>query len=67
MNVIDIIKSIFSKEIDYELLDDRIEFRLNKNEKILIKKYCELKNTDPSKFFRRLAMKEINNFIKLDR
>lgn len=67
MNVIDIIKSIFSKEIDYELLDDRIEFRLNKNEKILIKKYCELKHTDRSKFFRSLAMKEINSFIKLDR
>lgn len=63
--IIELINSIFRKE-EQIILDDRIEFRLNKKEKELIKKYCKLRHTDPSKFFRNLAMKEIDNFIKLN-
>lgn len=60
--IIEVLNFIFNKkEI---ILDDRIEFRVNKKEKILIKKYCDLKRTTTSDFFRTLAMKEIDSFIK---
>lgn len=62
--IIELLNSIFGKkEI---ILDDRIEFRVNKKEKILIKKYCDLKRITTSDFFRNLAMKEIDKFIKLN-
>lgn len=64
--IIELINSIFKKQEEI-ILDDRIEFRLNKKEKELIKKYCALKHTDTSKFFRNLAMKEIDDFIKAGR
>lgn len=63
--ILELIDSIFSKK--EVILDDRIEFRVNKKEKILIKKYCSLKRITPSEFFRNLAMKEIDNFIKMGR
>lgn len=63
--ILDLINSIFNKE--EIILDDRIEFRVNKKEKILIKKYCDLKRMTTSDFFRSLAMKEIDNFIKIGR
>ena len=62
--IIELINSIFGKE--EIILDDRIEFRVNKKEKILIKKYCDLKRMTTSDFFRSLAMKEIDNFIKMN-
>ncbi|WP_066895638.1 DUF6290 family protein [Clostridium nigeriense] len=62
--ILELINSIFNrKEI---VLDDRIEFRVNKKEKILIKKYCDLKRVTTSDFFRTLAMKEIDKFIKMN-
>ena len=60
--ILDLINSIFNKK--ELILDDRIEFRVNKKEKILIKKYCDLKRVTTSVFFRSLAMKEIDTFIK---
>lgn len=60
----ELLKLLLRKEEEQILLDDRFEFRLNKQEKILIKKYCELKHINASEFFRDLAMKEIDNFIK---
>ena len=60
--ILDLINSIFNKK--ELILDDRIEFRVNKKEKILIKKYCDLKRVTTSDFFRTLAMKEIDTFIK---
>lgn len=60
--ILDLINSIFNKK--ELILDDRIEFRVNKKEKILIKKYCDLKRVTTSDFFRTLAMKEIDKFIK---
>lgn len=63
--ILELLNSIFNKkEI---ILDDRIEFRVNKKEKILIKKYCSLKRVSTSDFFRTLAMKEIDSFIKQER
>ena len=63
--IIELLNSIFGKkEI---ILDDRIEFSVNKKEKILIKKYCDLKRITTSDFFRTLAMKEIDSFIKQGR
>lgn len=62
--IMDIINKIFSKNEDL-ILDDRIEFRLNHKEKILIKRYCELQHINRSEFFRNLAMKEIDNFINV--
>lgn len=61
--IIELINSIFKKEKDI-ILDDRFEFRLNSKEKQLIKKYCDLKHISASEFFRSLAIKEIDNFIK---
>lgn len=62
--ILELINSIFNKkEI---VLDDRIEFRVNKKEKILIKKYCDLRHISASEFFRSLAMKEIDSFIKMN-
>ena len=63
--ILELIDSIFNKK--EVILDDRIEFRVNKKEKILIKKYCDLKRVTTSDFFRSLAMKEIDNFIKMGR
>lgn len=65
MNFIkELLSRIFNQEDEDPILDDRLEFRLNKQEKILIKKYCKLRDTDCSKLFRRLAMQEIDSFIK---
>lgn len=65
--IIELINSIFKTKEEEILLDDRFEFRLNKNEKILIKKYCDLQRISASEFFRKVAMKEIDNFIKAGR
>nr|UVN08412.1 MAG: hypothetical protein [Bacteriophage sp.] len=62
----ELISKIFGRQEEELILDDRIEFRLNSNEKLLIKKYCKLKNTDLSKFFRNIAMKEINEFLNMN-
>ena len=62
--VIELINSILGIKEKEIILDDRFEFRLNKKEKQLIKKYCELKHISGSEFFRTLAMKEIDSFIK---
>ena len=62
--VIELINSIFGIKEKEIILDDRFEFRLNKKEKQLIKKYCELKHISASEFFRTLAMKEIDSFIE---
>ncbi len=64
--IIELINSIFKKEEEITL-DDRFEFRLNSKEKQLIKKYCDLRHISASEFFRSLAMKEIDNFIKMNR
>ena len=65
--IIELINSIFGvKEEDF-VLDDRFEFRLNRQEKQLIKKYCNLKHISASEFFRSLAMNEIDTFIKSER
>ena len=63
--ILDLINSIFNKKEEL-ILDDRIEFRVNKKEKLLIKKYCDLKRITTSDFFRTLAMKEIDTFIKVN-
>ena len=60
----ELINSIFGIKYHMVILDDRFEFRLNKQEKQLIKKYCDLKHISASDFFRSLAMKEIYSFIK---
>jgi uncharacterized protein (DUF1778 family) len=67
-SIIDFINSLFRRENEEEIiLDNRLEFRLNKKEKQLIKKYCDLKHMSASEFFRDLAMKEIDNFIRMNR
>ena len=63
--LIEFINSLFRTKEEL-ILDDRFEFRLNKKEKILIKKYCELKRISVSEFFRNLAMKEIDKFINVN-
>lgn len=63
-NILDILKNLFKKvEEENITLDDRIEFRINSKEKILIVKYCELIGIDRSEFLRSLAIKEIDKFI----
>lgn len=65
--IIELINSIFKTKEEGIILDDRFEFRLNSKEKQLIKKYCDLKHISASEFFRSLAMKEIDNFIQMNR
>ncbi|GAA0762414.1 DUF6290 family protein [Clostridium sartagoforme] len=62
--IMELINFIFKKEEKDIILDERFEFRLNSKEKQLIKKYCDLKHISASEFFRSLAIKEIDNFIK---
>lgn len=64
--IIELINSIFKTKEEEILLDDRFEFRLNKNEKILIKKYCDLQRISASEFFREVAMKEIDSFFNIN-
>ena len=59
----DLIDKILNTNEDDSILDARIEFRLNNKEKILIKKYCNLKRMTISEFIRSTAMKEIDTFI----
>ncbi len=59
----DLIDKILNTNEDDPILDARIEFRLNNKEKILIKKYCDLKRMTISEFIRSTAMKEIDTFI----
>lgn len=49
------------------ILDDKIELKLNSKEKQLIKKYCDLKHISVNEFFRNVAMKEIDDFIYINR
>lgn len=65
--IIELINFIFKKEEKDIILDERFEFRLNSKEKQLIKKYCDLKHISASEFFRSLAIKEIDNFIRAGR
>ena len=58
-----LIDKILNTNEDDSILDARIEFRLNNKEKILIKKYCDLKRMTISEFIRSTAMKEIDTFI----
>lgn len=44
-------------------LDSRIEFRLNKKEKMLINQYCKYRNISVSKFLRQVSIGEIDKFI----
>ena len=53
----DLIDKILNTNEDDSILDARIEFRLNNKEKILIKKYCDLKRMTISEFIRSTAMK----------
>lgn len=65
--IIELVNFIFKKEEKDIILDERFEFRLNSKEKQLIKKYCDLKHISASEFFRSLAIKEIDNFIRAGR
>lgn len=65
--LIELTNFIFGIKEKQIILDDRFEVRLNKEEKQLIKKYCDLKHISASEFFRYLAIKEIDSFIKYDR
>lgn len=38
--IVELINSIFGKREEDLTLNDRLEFRLNTKEKVLIKKYC---------------------------
>lgn len=63
-NILDVLRILFKKvEEENITLDDRIEFRINSKEKVLIVKYCELIGIDRSEFLRGLAIKEIDKFI----
>lgn len=60
-----LIEMVFGKkEIEDGVnLDSRIEFRLNKKEKMLIYKYCEYRKITISKFMREVSVGEIDKFI----
>jgi len=60
-----LIEMVFGKkEIEEGVnLDSRIEFRLNKKEKMLIDKYCQYRNITISKCMREVRVSEIDKFI----
>ena len=63
----DLIRIVFGGKEEEDLtLNARLEFRLNKKEKELIKKYCEFRQITVSDFMRTSANKEIENFIKVN-
>ena len=62
----ELLKMIFGKEKEETKLNDRIEFRLNDNEKKLIKEYCDFKRITLSDYFRSLAMNDINKFFNIN-
>ncbi|MGL5330990.1 MAG: DUF6290 family protein [Peptostreptococcaceae bacterium] len=63
--LIELLEKIFKKDNPEEIiLDSRMEIRLNSKEKILVDKYCKLRNTDKSKLVRKLLMQEIDSFIR---
>ena len=63
----DLIRIVFGGKEEEDLtLNARLEFRLNKKEKELIKKYCELRQITISEFMRSSATKEIDSFIKVN-
>ena len=62
----DLVRSILGEPEGDPILDARIEFRLNNKEKILIKKYCDLKRITISEFIRSTTMKEIDTFININ-
>lgn len=65
-NLLKFISFTFNKK-EKNILDDKLELKLNSKEKQLIKKYCDLRNISVNEFFRILAMKEIDNFIYISR
>lgn len=66
MNMLkELLRIVFGeRENEDPTLNARIEFRLNRNEKTLIKKYCDLKNISISEFLRYSATKEIDTFLR---
>ncbi|MGL5086029.1 MAG: DUF6290 family protein, partial [Clostridium sp.] len=61
--LVELLKKIFGEEVEESVLDARLEVRVNSKEKQLIKKYCQLKQTNCSNLVRSLLMKEIDTFI----
>lgn len=56
---------LFNKNNSKDILNDRLEIKINSREKILFKKYAKLNGTDISKLIRNLMIEEIDNFIKI--
>lgn len=65
--IISLFKKIFYKDDSEEILDARLEIRINSQEKILFKKYAKLNGTDLSKLMRKVMMNEIDGFIKANK
>lgn len=57
---------LFNKNNSEDILDDKLEIKINSQEKILFKKYAKLNGTDISKLIRNLMIEEIDNFIKIN-
>lgn len=64
--MINFFNKLFNKNNSDGILDDRLEIKINSQEKILFKKYAKLNGTDISKLIRNLMIEEIDNFIKIN-
>lgn len=64
--MINFFNKLFNKNNSEDILDDRLEIKINSQEKILFKKYAKLNGTDISKLIRNLMIEEIDNFIKIN-
>ncbi|AQM60809.1 MULTISPECIES: DUF6290 family protein [Clostridium] len=64
--MINFFNKLFNKNNSEDILDDKLEIKINSQEKILFKKYAKLNGTDISKLIRNLMIEEIDNFIKIN-
>ncbi|KJU72430.1 DUF6290 family protein [Clostridium baratii] len=64
--MINFFNKLFNKNNSEDILDDKLEIKINSQEKILFKKYAKLNDTDISKLIRNLMIEEIDNFIKIN-
>ncbi|BFK81447.1 hypothetical protein I3900191A7_15920 [Clostridium baratii] len=64
--MINFFNKLFNKNNSEDILDDKLEIKINSQEKILFKKYAKLNDIDISKLIRNLMIEEIDNFIKIN-
>jgi len=58
-----LLNKIFGSDDDKTILNDRLEIRINDEEKVLFKKYAKVRGVDTSSLIRSLVRIDIDKFI----